>query len=67
MSETQQEDPGVVVVGAGMAGVQTAVALREQGYEGPVTLLGTGWGCRPCRRRRRCGPCSPRRCGRGRR
>ncbi|WP_241253547.1 MULTISPECIES: FAD-dependent oxidoreductase [Streptomyces] len=23
-----------------MAGVQTAVALREQGYEGPVTLLG---------------------------
>ncbi|WP_411106252.1 NAD(P)/FAD-dependent oxidoreductase [Streptomyces sp. cmx-4-9] len=31
---------GVVVVGAGMAGVQTAVALREQGFEGPVTLLG---------------------------
>ncbi|MFI0158456.1 NAD(P)/FAD-dependent oxidoreductase [Streptomyces albidoflavus] len=30
----------MVVVGAGMAGVQTAVALREQGYEGPVTLLG---------------------------
>ncbi|MFE3287649.1 FAD-dependent oxidoreductase, partial [Streptomyces sp. NPDC059233] len=23
-----------------MAGVQTAVALREQGYAGPVTLLG---------------------------
>ncbi|MFE9566858.1 NAD(P)/FAD-dependent oxidoreductase [Streptomyces sp. NPDC006487] len=31
---------GVVVVGAGMAGVQTAVALREQGWTGPVTLLG---------------------------
>ncbi|MER5434737.1 FAD-dependent oxidoreductase [Streptomyces sp. NPDC002588] len=45
MSEqTQGEDrPGgrrVVVVGAGMAGVQTAVALREQGYDGDVTLIG---------------------------
>ncbi|MFF8912593.1 NAD(P)/FAD-dependent oxidoreductase [Streptomyces sp. NPDC015032] len=30
----------VVVVGAGMAGVQTAVALREQGFAGPVTLIG---------------------------
>lgn len=30
----------VVIVGAGMAGVQTAVALREQGFTGPVTLLG---------------------------
>ncbi|EFG06400.1 NAD(P)/FAD-dependent oxidoreductase [Streptomyces clavuligerus] len=30
----------VVVVGAGMAGVQTAVALREQGFTGPVTLIG---------------------------
>ncbi|MEU0131515.1 MULTISPECIES: FAD-dependent oxidoreductase [unclassified Streptomyces] len=46
MSE-QTQDPavghrprGVVVVGAGMAGVQTAVALREQGYAGPVTLVG---------------------------
>ncbi|MFD8983157.1 NAD(P)/FAD-dependent oxidoreductase [Streptomyces sp. NPDC059564] len=41
MSEqTQQTKPGVVIVGAGMAGVQTAVALREQGFNGPVTLLG---------------------------
>ncbi|MDX3450381.1 FAD-dependent oxidoreductase [Streptomyces sp. ME02-8801-2C] len=48
MSEqTQAQDtPGglrarrVVVVGAGMAGVQTAVALREQGFTGTVTLLG---------------------------
>ncbi|MEU8464221.1 FAD-dependent oxidoreductase [Streptomyces sp. NPDC029003] len=41
MSEqTQQTKPGVVIVGAGMAGVQTAVALREQGFTGPVTLLG---------------------------
>ncbi|MEY9874997.1 3-phenylpropionate/trans-cinnamate dioxygenase ferredoxin reductase subunit [Streptacidiphilus sp. MAP12-33] len=30
----------VVIVGAGMAGVQTAVALREQGYAGTLTLLG---------------------------
>lgn len=30
----------VVVVGAGMAGVQTAVSLREQGYRGEITLVG---------------------------
>jgi NADPH-dependent 2,4-dienoyl-CoA reductase/sulfur reductase-like enzyme len=29
-----------VIVGAGMAGVQTAVALREQGFTGTVTLIG---------------------------
>lgn len=46
MSEqTEQRTAGaparrVVVVGAGMAGVQTAVALREQGFTGPVTLIG---------------------------
>ncbi|MFJ1612950.1 MULTISPECIES: NAD(P)/FAD-dependent oxidoreductase [unclassified Streptomyces] len=53
MSEQQQSeqpdgaerpDPSagrrVVVVGAGMAGVQTAVALREQGFTGPVVLIG---------------------------
>ncbi|THA56773.1 NAD(P)/FAD-dependent oxidoreductase [Streptomyces sp. A0958] len=28
------------MAGAGMAGVQTAVALREQGFAGPVTLIG---------------------------
>ncbi|MFJ2114195.1 NAD(P)/FAD-dependent oxidoreductase [Streptomyces sp. NPDC087850] len=33
-------EPRVVIVGAGMAGVQTAVALREKGYDGPVTLIG---------------------------
>ncbi|MFC9297790.1 NAD(P)/FAD-dependent oxidoreductase [Streptomyces sp. NPDC057011] len=36
----EQTENGVVIVGAGMAGVQTAVALREQGFTGPVTLLG---------------------------
>ncbi|NEB01677.1 oxidoreductase [Streptomyces sp. SID13726] len=30
----------MVVVGAGMAGVQTAVALREQGFRGTVTVIG---------------------------
>ncbi|MFI5791929.1 NAD(P)/FAD-dependent oxidoreductase [Streptomyces sp. NPDC051677] len=45
MSEQRQEEGSpagrrVVVVGAGMAGVQTAVALREQGFDGTVTLIG---------------------------
>ncbi|MET8954927.1 NAD(P)/FAD-dependent oxidoreductase [Streptomyces sp. NPDC004393] len=44
MSEQTQERGDsarrVVVVGAGMAGVQTAVALREQGFTGRVTLIG---------------------------
>ncbi|WP_406149841.1 NAD(P)/FAD-dependent oxidoreductase [Streptomyces sp. NBC_01012] len=46
MSEqTPEPAPGqparaVVIVGAGMAGVQTAVALREQGFTGRVTVIG---------------------------
>ncbi|MEU2544831.1 FAD-dependent oxidoreductase [Streptomyces roseolus] len=40
MSEQKQTQRHVVIVGAGMAGVQTAVALREQGFPGPVTLIG---------------------------
>ncbi|MFD7325601.1 NAD(P)/FAD-dependent oxidoreductase [Streptomyces sp. NPDC059875] len=40
MSEQKQAQQRVVIVGAGMAGVQTAVALREQGYAGQVTLIG---------------------------
>ncbi|MFF5501777.1 NAD(P)/FAD-dependent oxidoreductase [Streptomyces roseolus] len=40
MSEQKQTQRHVVIVGAGMAGVQTAVALREQGFRGPVTLIG---------------------------
>jgi 3-phenylpropionate/trans-cinnamate dioxygenase ferredoxin reductase subunit len=31
---------GVVIVGAGHAGVQAAASLREEGYAGPVVLLG---------------------------
>ncbi|MGW3337662.1 NAD(P)/FAD-dependent oxidoreductase [Streptomyces sp. NPDC001009] len=38
--EGTAQERRVVVVGAGMAGVQTAVALREQGFTGPVTLIG---------------------------
>ncbi|MDG4862074.1 FAD-dependent oxidoreductase, partial [Streptomyces sp. T-3] len=36
----RQDARHVVIVGAGMAGVQTAVALREQGFTGAVTLIG---------------------------
>jgi 3-phenylpropionate/trans-cinnamate dioxygenase ferredoxin reductase component len=35
-----QRPRDVVIVGAGMAGVQTAVALRERGFTGAVTLIG---------------------------
>ncbi|MBZ9821974.1 NAD(P)/FAD-dependent oxidoreductase [Mesorhizobium sp. CA4] len=31
---------GVLIVGAGHAGVQAAASLREEGYEGPVILVG---------------------------
>lgn len=31
---------GIVIIGAGQAGVQTAEALRSSGYEGSITLLG---------------------------
>jgi 3-phenylpropionate/trans-cinnamate dioxygenase ferredoxin reductase subunit len=31
---------GIVIVGAGHAGVQAAASLREEGYSGPVTLVG---------------------------
>ena len=45
MSEQQRDEDRaagrrVVVAGAGMAGVQTAVALRERGFDGTVTLIG---------------------------
>ncbi|MBT2525764.1 oxidoreductase [Streptomyces sp. ISL-99] len=40
MSDQRQAERRVVIVGAGMAGVQTAVALREQDWTGSVTLIG---------------------------
>jgi 3-phenylpropionate/trans-cinnamate dioxygenase ferredoxin reductase subunit len=33
-------DRGMVIVGAGECGIRAAMALREQGYAGPVTLIG---------------------------
>ncbi|MCG6113105.1 MAG: FAD-dependent oxidoreductase [Paracoccus sp.] len=32
--------PGVVIVGAGQGGLQAAISLRQQGYAGPLTLIG---------------------------
>ncbi|WP_457299665.1 FAD-dependent oxidoreductase, partial [Phyllobacterium sp. P5_D12] len=32
---------GMVIIGAGECGVRAAFALRENGYDGPVTLIGT--------------------------
>jgi len=34
------ESDGIVIVGAGLAGGKAAEALREQGYSGPLTLVG---------------------------
>ena len=31
---------GMVIVGAGECGARAALALRENGYQGPVTLVG---------------------------
>ena len=31
---------GCVIVGAGQAGFETAAALRAEGYQDPVTLIG---------------------------
>jgi len=31
---------GVVIVGAGLAGAQTAIALRQNNFAGPITLIG---------------------------
>ncbi|MGW7200615.1 NAD(P)/FAD-dependent oxidoreductase [Streptomyces chryseus] len=39
-AEARHRPSSVVVVGAGAAGVQTAVALREQGFDGGVRLVG---------------------------
>ena len=39
-AETAHERAGMVIVGAGECGARAALALRENGYEGPVTLIG---------------------------
>src|SRR4029453_7136364 len=33
-------EPAMVIVGAGEAGARAAMTLREQGWTGPVTLIG---------------------------
>jgi 3-phenylpropionate/trans-cinnamate dioxygenase ferredoxin reductase subunit len=33
-------EPGMVIVGAGECGARAALTLREEGYEGPVMLIG---------------------------
>jgi 3-phenylpropionate/trans-cinnamate dioxygenase ferredoxin reductase subunit len=40
MPDPSAGDPGVVIVGAGQAGFQTAVSLRTNGYQGSITLIG---------------------------
>ena len=34
------EQPGVIVVGSGQAGFQLVASLRDEGYQGPLTLIG---------------------------
>ena len=34
------QNAGMVIVGAGECGARAAFALREEGYAGPVTLIG---------------------------
>ena len=31
---------GVVIIGAGQAAAQTAASLRQEKFEGPITILG---------------------------
>ena len=37
---TEDGDAGMVIIGAGECGTRAALALREAGYDGPVTLIG---------------------------
>ena len=37
---TEDGDAGMVIIGAGECGTRAALALRESGYAGPVTLIG---------------------------
>jgi 3-phenylpropionate/trans-cinnamate dioxygenase ferredoxin reductase subunit len=34
------QQPGVIVVGSGQGGFQLAASLRDEGYQGPLTLVG---------------------------
>src|SRR5215218_6445850 len=39
-SRSAEMGAGMVIIGAGECGASAASALREQGYQGPVTLVG---------------------------
>ena len=43
-------EQGFVIVGGGLAGAKAAQTLREEGYEGPVTLIGEELAWRPYER-----------------
>src|SRR5262245_19896294 len=40
MSSSRSDMAGMVIIGAGECGTRAARALREAGYDGPVTLVG---------------------------
>ena len=40
LSGDGSDDAGMVIIGAGECGARAAFALREEGYDGPVTLIG---------------------------
>ena len=40
MPNAPSDAPGIVVIGGGEAGLRAAVTLRDQGYEGSITVLG---------------------------
>ena len=35
----RRDDPGVLIVGGGLAGQRCAETLRRRGYDGPVRML----------------------------
>lgn len=41
MTDSAASDPGIVVVGAGECGTQAAMTLRDKGFDGPITLIGS--------------------------
>jgi 3-phenylpropionate/trans-cinnamate dioxygenase ferredoxin reductase component len=40
MTAALASDPGIVVIGAGEAGLRAALTVRGHGFEGPVTVIG---------------------------
>jgi 3-phenylpropionate/trans-cinnamate dioxygenase ferredoxin reductase component len=40
LKERHRMSAGIVIIGGGQAGLQTAISLREEGYTGAITLIG---------------------------